>query len=136
MDNREIVKRFYEVVVSDDLLEELPRYISEACVLYDRGKFIPVGLEGMKQHLMAVRKTYPDYTMKIIRQFADGDYVISEFLMEGTHEGEWLGITPTHKRLSITGVDIDKVVDGKIVEHGGAANTFETFFEQGLIKPV
>lgn len=136
MNNREIVKCFYEVVVSDDLLEELPRYISEAYVLYDRGKTVPVGLEGMKQHLVAVRKTYPDFTMKIIRQFADGDYVISEFLMEGTHEGEWLGITPTHKRLSITGVDIDKVVDGKIVEHGGAANTFETFIEQGLIKPV
>lgn len=136
MDNREIVKRFYEVVVSGDLLEELPRYISEACVLYDRGKSVPVGLEGMKQHLVAVRKTYPDFTMKITRQFADGDYVISEFLMEGTHEGEWLGITPTHKRLFITGVDIDKVMDGKIIEHGGAMNTFETFFEQGLIKPV
>ena len=42
MDNREIVKRFYEVVVSGDLLEELPWYISEACVLYDRGKSVPV----------------------------------------------------------------------------------------------
>ena len=59
-----------------------------------------------------------------------------EFVMEGTHEGEWIGIKPTHKRLSFTGVDIDKVIDGKIVEHGGAVNTFETLYEQHMIKPV
>ena len=60
----------------------------------------------------------------------------SEFFMEGTHEGEWIGIKPTHKRLSFTGVDIDKVIDGKIVEHGGAVNTFETLYEQHMIKPA
>lgn len=43
---------------------------------------------------------------------------------------------PAHKRLSFTGVDIDKVVDGKIVEHGGAVNTFETLYESHLIGPV
>lgn len=90
----------------------------------------------MKEHLIAVRKTYPKYSMKITKQYLDGEYVISEFIMEGTHEGEFLGITPTHKKLSFYGVDIDRIVDGKIVENGGAVNTFETFFEQGLIKPV
>lgn len=136
MDNKEIVKYFYEVIVSENLLQELSCYVSEHCVLNVGDKTVPLGLEGMKQHLMAVKKTYPDYTMKIIRQIADGDYVVSEFIMEGTHEGEWIGIKPTHKRLSFTGVDIDKVVNGKIVEHGGSVNTFETLFEQGLIKPV
>lgn len=48
----------------------------------------------------------------------------------------WIGIKPTHKRLTFTGVDIDKVVNGKIVEHGGAVNTFDTLFEHHLIKPV
>lgn len=90
----------------------------------------------MRQHLAEVKKTYPDYTMNIIKQYADGDYVISEFIMQGTHKGEFIGIKPTNKKLTITGVDIDKVVDGKIVEHGGATNTFDTFFENNLIRPV
>lgn len=64
------------------------------------------------------------------------DYVISEFIMRGTHKGQFIGITPTNKVLEITGVDIDKVIDGKIIEHGGAVNTFETFLEHHLIKPV
>lgn len=127
---------FYETIVSENLLEELPQFIAEDCVVKVGEQIIPVGIDGMKQHLVDVKKTYPDYTMKILKQYADGDYVISEFIMEGTHEGEWIGIKPTHKRLSFTGVDIDKVVDGKIAEHGGAVNTFDTLYEENLIKPV
>ena len=50
-------------------------------------KLIPVGIDGMKEHIKATKQTYPDYRMKIIKQFCDGDYVISEFIMEGTHKG-------------------------------------------------
>ena len=136
MEKKDIVKYFYETIVSENLLEELPQFIAEDCVVKVGEQIIPVGIDGMKQNLVDVKKTYPDYTMKILKQYADGDYVISEFIMEGTHEGEWIGIKPTHKRLSFTGVDIDKVVDGKIAEHGGAVNTFDTLYEENLIKPV
>ena len=90
----------------------------------------------MRDHLTAVRVTCPDYSIGILRQYADGEMVISEFILEGTLAGERLGIKPAHKRLSFTGVDIDRVVDGKIVEHGGVANTFETLYESHLIGPV
>ncbi|WP_297301367.1 ester cyclase, partial [uncultured Oscillibacter sp.] len=72
----------------------------------------------------------------LLVQYIEGDYVISEFIMKGTHKGDFFGIKPTNKVLDITGVDIDKVIDGRIVEHGGAANTFETFFEHHLIRSV
>ena len=136
MNNEDIVKYFYEVIVSKNLLDELPKYIAEDCVQRVGEKEIFIGIDGMKQHLVALKKTYPDYTMKIIRQYVTDDYVISEFIMRGTHKGEFFGITPTNEVLEITGVDIDKVIDGKIVEHGGATNTFEAFFEHHLIKPA
>ena len=136
MNKKDIVKYFYEVIVSKNLLDELPKYIAEDCVQRVGEKEIFMGIDGMKQHLVALKKTYPDYTMKIIRQYVTDDYVISEFIMRGTHKGEFFGITPTNEVLEITGVDIDKVIDGKIVEHGGATNTFEAFFEHHLIKPA
>lgn len=136
MQNEERVRYFYETLVSKHLLEQLPDYIAEECVVKTGEAYVPVGVEGMREHLIVIRQTYPDYTMKIVKQYTSGAYVISEFIMTGTHEGVFLGITPTNKTLSITGVDIDKVVDGKIAEHGGAANTFEAFWEHGLIKPV
>lgn len=136
MDNKDIVKYFYEVIVSENMLDELSKYISEDCVQRIGKKTSLMGIDGMKQHLIALKKTYPDYTMKIIRQHVADEYIISEFIMKGTHKGDFVGITPTNKVLEITGVDIDKVIDGRIVEHGGATNTFETFFEHHLIKPV
>lgn len=136
MNNKDIVKYLYEVIVSENLLDELSKYISKDCVQRSGEKEIFIGINGMKQHLVALKKTYPDYTIKTIRQYVTDDYVISEFILSGTHKGEFIVITPTNKVLEITGVDIDKVIDGKIVEHGGATNTFETFFEHHLIKPV
>jgi predicted ester cyclase len=116
MGYKEKVKHFYVIRIGNDVF--------------------PAGVEGMKQHLIEVRKTYPDLKMTIIRQYIDGDTVISEFVMESTHLGEWLGMKPTGKKLRMTGVDIDRLMDGKIVEYGGAVNTFEALSGEGIIKPA
>jgi len=136
MDNKSRMKYFYEVVTSNGLTDEVPNYVSDSCVVRLGEAVYPVGIAGMQQHLIDVRKTYPDLKMTILRQYCDGEFVISEFIMEGTHAGEWLGIQPSGKRLSISGVNIDRIVDGKITEHGGAANTFDAFWEAGVIVPA
>lgn len=136
MKSAERIKYFYETIISENQIERMAEFISPECCVKMGEKLIPVGIEGMKEHIKATKQTYPDYRMKIIKQFCDGDYVISEFIMEGTHKGEWIGIKPTGKRLVFTGVDIDKVIDGLIVEHGGAVNKFETLFEAGMIGAI
>ena len=67
MEKKKLVKYFYEVIVSNNLLDELSQYISEDCVLKVGEKMVPLGLDGMRQHLAEVKKTYPDYTMNIIK---------------------------------------------------------------------
>ena len=136
MKSAERIKYFYETIISENEIERMAEFISPECCVKMGEKLIPVGIDGMKEHIKATKQTYPDYKMKIIKQFCDGDYVISEFIMEGTHKGEWIGIKPTGKRLVFTGVDIDKVIDGLIVEHSGAVNTFETLFEAGMIGAI
>ena len=136
MKSAERIKYFDETIISENQIERMAEFISPECCVKMGEKLIPVGIDGMKEHIKATKQTYPDYRMKIIKQFCDGDYVISEFIMEGTHKGEWIGIKPTGKRLVFTGVDIDKVIDGLIVEHGGAVNTFETLFEAGMIGAI
>ena len=136
MKSAERIKYFYETIISENQIERMAEFISPECCVKMGEKLIPVGIDGMKEHIKATKQTYPDYRMKIIKQFCDGDYVISEFIMEGTHKGEWIGIKPTGKRLVFTGVDIDKVIDGLIVEHGGAVNTFETLIEAGMIGAI
>ena len=73
--------------------------------------------------------------MAVTRRFEGGDFVILEFIMKGTHTGEWLGIKPTNKKLIFAGVNADRTADGKIVEHGGAVNTFDTLFAEQIVRP-
>ena len=136
MKSAERIKYFYETIISENEIERMAESISPECCVKMGEKLIPVGIEGMKEHIKATKQTYPDYRMKIIKQFCDGDYVISEFIMEGTHKGEWIGIKPTGKRLVFTGINIDKITNGLIVEHGGAVNTYETLFEAGMIGAI
>ena len=136
MNNPELVRYFYETVVTRHQLERLPECLSAGCVLREGEAIRPLGIDGMRAHLEAVRQTYPDYTMRIVRQYCDGDTVISEFVMEGTHQGEYLGISPTHRRLAFSGVNVDRLSGGKMVEHSGVVNTFEVFWANGLILPA
>jgi len=132
MDNKARVKYFFENVSVDEFSE----YVSTDCTVRAGENIVPVGIDGMKQHFLAVRTTYPDLKMTVTRQYCDGDYVITEFMAEGTHKGEWLGMTPTNKKLLFVGVNVNKVINGKITEHSGSMNTFETLFEAGIIKPA
>lgn len=135
MNASEKIKYFYEVISSSsDRYDEVDNYVSTDCTVRGGETSIPIGLEGMRQHLIDVRKTYPDMRLRVTRQFVDHDYVISEVIMEGTHLGEWLGIKPTGKKLQITAVNIDKIIDGKIIEHGGAASVFDTFWSEKIIR--
>lgn len=134
MNKKETIKYFYENIVSNNIIEDLDKYVAENCTAKNGENIIPIGLEGMRKHIIDVRKTYPDLKIRIIRQHVDNDFVISEIITEATHLGEWLGIKPSGKKLLFTGVNIDKVIDNKIVEHGGAANIFDTFWAEKIIK--
>ena len=135
MQAKTLVKYFYEQVFSQNLLAEVEHYVAADCVFRLGTQMFPVGVEGMKQHIIDVRKTYPDLKITVLNQFIDGDVVISEIMAEGTHAGEFMNIAPTGKKLLLSGIDIDKISNGKIVEHYGAVNTFETFMQAGIIRP-
>jgi predicted ester cyclase len=81
----------------------------------------------MAAHVAGVRKVYPDLKITIEHQIAEGEWVVSVITARGTHEGEWLGMKPTGRTMVFSGVNVDRVVDGRLVEHGGAANMLMPF---------
>jgi len=73
---------------------------------------------------------------EIERQIAEDEWVVTCIVARGTHQGSWLGIKPTGKPVVFTVVNIDRVADGRIVEHGGAANMLGPLREIGAVKVV
>ncbi len=74
------------------------------------------GRESAKQYVAILREAFPDIHFTIEDQIAEGDRVVTRWIARGTHTGEFQGIPPTGKQGSMTGIDIDRVADGKLVE--------------------
>ena len=134
--NRSLVRRFYEEVVNTGDVARVDGFLAPDYAEVFEGKRYAIGIEGAKAHISGVRQTYPDLTIEIERQIAEGEWVATCITAKGTHQGAWLGMKPTGKALVFTGVNIDRVVDGRIVEHGGAANMLGPLLEAGAIKVV
>lgn len=74
------------------------------------------GREGYKQFYATLRKAFPDLQVTVEDQIAEGDRVVTRWTARGTHEGEFQGIPPSGQHGAITGITIDRVADGKVVE--------------------
>ncbi|MDQ3912807.1 MAG: ester cyclase [Actinomycetota bacterium] len=73
--------------------------------------------QEFKEGVAEVRRAFPDYHGTNEIQIAEGDMVANRFVFYGTHQGKFMGIAPTGREVTFTGLSIDRVVDGKIVEN-------------------
>jgi steroid delta-isomerase-like uncharacterized protein len=64
-------------------------------------------------------KGLPDLSVTIEAIVANGDMVAASFVYSGTHQGVYLGVPPTGRKLRFTSCDIFAVRSGLIVEHWG-----------------
>jgi predicted ester cyclase len=134
--NKRLVQQFYEDVVSTGDVNRVAEFVAAECVETDGLARVNSGIDGMVEHVRGVRGVCPDLRITVDRQIAEGEWVASLITARGTHQGEWLGMKPTGRTLVFTGVNVDHVVGGKIVEHGGAANMLLPFLGAGAIRVV
>lgn len=135
-DNKRVARHFLEEVVNTGEVDRLADFIAPDCRESNDPTGQAVGLASMRAHVLGVRQTYPDLHITVEQQIAEGDWVATRITARGTHLGSWLDITPTGKPVVISGVNLDRVVDGRIVEHGGAANMLEALLSIGAVKLV
>ena len=135
-ENKKIVRDYIEKVINTGNIKGIDKYISENYTEIFDGKKYLLGIEGAKEHIKGVRATYFNLHLRIDNQIAENDYVVTCITATGIHKGEWMNIKPTGKPVTFTGVNIDKVVNGKIVEHRGATNLFSTLLNIGAIVPT
>ena|SRR5687768_17469083 len=117
-DNKKIVRRYQDIYNSNDL-DCLIEVVSEDLLTPNIMPGIPHGLEGAKAAHRIMLAGFPDYQTIIEDMIAEGDKVVARIKMTGTHAGEFIGIQPTGKQVTFTGIYIVRIANGKIVEHWG-----------------
>jgi predicted ester cyclase len=95
---------------------------------------IPPGLEGAKIAHQIMLAGFPDYQTIIEDMLAEDDKVAARIKMTGTHTGEFMGIPPTGKRISFTGMYIVRIANGKIIEHWGEEDSVSLLQQLGVLK--
>jgi len=63
---------------------------------------------------------------------AEEDKVVSRFTFQGTHTGEFMGIAPTGREVTVMQISIDRIADGKIVEHWGLVDQLSLLQQLGV----
>ncbi len=134
-ESKALVRRYYEEVISTGAIDAVEEFISPDYVEVHDNRRYPIGRDGAREHIRGVRQTYPDLRLTVEQQIAEDEWIVTRVTMRGTHRGEWMGIKPTGKPIEVTAVNMDRVVDGRIVEHGGAANLLGPLLDIGAVVP-
>ena len=96
---------------------------------------LPPGPEGVKVIATLWRTAFPDFHMTIEDLIAENDKVVARFTETGTHQGEFMGIAPTGRRMSVTEIGILRLVDGKVVESWYEVDMLGLMQQLGVFPP-
>lgn len=117
-ENKAVVRRIYEELWDDRRLEVADELIAEDGLNYDTGLTAhPFGPEEMKGTVRMVTAAFPDNRHEVEDIFAEGDRVMARVTLTGTHEGPFMGIPPTGRRISVNEIHVYRLRAGKAVEH-------------------
>ena len=115
-ENKAVVRRFFEELLSTDNFSVADEILTSDFRFYFAGSPDPMDLQSYKEFLVMRRAAFPDRHFTVEEMVAEGDKVSARFTMRGTHEGEMRGIAPTGKSVTMTGIDIIRLREGKMVE--------------------
>lgn len=91
--------------------------------------------EGYKQTVTILCAPFADIHSTIEDMVAEGDKVAVRWTWRGTHKGEFMGVAPAGKEVTITGISILHIVGGKIVEEWGEMNILGMMQQLGVLPP-
>ena len=94
------------------------------------------GFASVKQVVVLFRTAFPDGRFPLEDLIAEGDKVVARWGLQGTHRGAFMGVGPTGKPVSVTGIAIYRLADGKIVEYWGNFDTLGLLQQLGVLSPV
>ena len=133
-DNKTIIRQYADRIENTGDISMINEFISEDYTEVYEGKRYPIGIQGAIDHVLGVRRVFPDLNLSIQNQLSEGEWVVTVYSATGTFTDEWLGMKPTGKPITFHGVNVDRIQDGKIIEHGGAVNMFDPLLKAGVIE--
>lgn len=114
---REVIRRLYKEFWNERKFEVADQLVSESHALTSPHiSGLTVGPAAYKEQLRVFVTGFPDLRFTVEDTICEKDKIAAFWTLTGTHKGEFLGIAPTNRKVSITGITMHQVVDGKILD--------------------
>jgi steroid delta-isomerase-like uncharacterized protein len=124
--NKQLVIRFNKEYVEKGDRKSFEELVAEDVVNHSAPAGTSKGPDGMIHFLQNILRTgFPDLSVEILDQVAEGDLVTTRKAIYATHSGDFMGIPPTGKKVIINVIDIIRLRQGKYIEHWGMSNLSE-----------
>lgn len=132
--NKEIVRRVVEGVWRDRNLAVIDELVAQNYVGHDPTQPEPIrGRDGFRQFVDMYQSAFDDATVTIDDQIAEADRVVTRWTGRGTHTGELMGIAPTGKEVTVSGITVARLAGGKIAEEWELMDTLGMLVQLGAV---
>jgi steroid delta-isomerase-like uncharacterized protein len=131
-ENKAIVRRFFEEGPSKGNPNVADELLSSDFILHVPLPSSP-GIEGINEVITACRAAFEHLNVTIEDMVAEGNNVAARFTARGVHKGNFMGLPATGKPITMTGIEIFRIKDGKIAELWGEANLLGLMQQLGII---
>jgi steroid delta-isomerase-like uncharacterized protein len=116
-EDKALVRRWTDEVLTRGNIWEVDELFTPNYVLHDSNLAQEVhGREGIKQYATKLHVASPDVCFTVEDQIAERDMIVTRWTARGTHQEEFLGIPPSGNQMTMSGIQFDRVVDGRIDE--------------------
>ncbi len=134
--NKELIKRMYEVINEGDI-EAYAEMLAPEYVWYMPSRSTkPISRKEIVEFVKMLHSGFPDVAYSVEDLIAEGDIVVSRFIMRGTHTGEFQGIPATGNKVEMSGFMMTRIENGKCVEDKEEADTLGMMMQFGMeLKP-
>ena len=132
---RTILERFYDAAFNHPNLTEAQDLIAPEYI--DHNPIAPKsvsGIQGLKYTSKLLRTGFPDLNISIEDLIVGRNRIVARIRMQGTHQGEFMGLKPTGKQIDITAIEIYGMVGEKISERWGSLDGIALFQQLGVIQ--
>lgn len=132
-DNKQIAQRFMEECWNKGNLKAISEFVTANCRYHDPVfPHLTSGADNLRSHIENCRRGFPDMKITIDDTIAEGNEVVHHWTITGTHKGQFLGLTPTNKKATVSGTSIFHIQNSKIAEQWSDWNLMSLMEQLGI----
>jgi steroid delta-isomerase-like uncharacterized protein len=124
---------FDEEIVNGHDLDAIPKWFASDFVDHVAIPGMPDGVDGVRARHAMLFTAMPDIHIDIDDVIASRDTTAARFTITGTDTGGFMGMAPTNRSVTVTGMDFMRFRDGLIVEHWGELDMLGVLQQLGVI---